>query len=197
MASIRLFVFFFFFLMIRRPPRSTLFSYTTLFRSAHRLLECIQVLGDLVGEPGRLVTVGEVGPAGLGRDREPGGGRGGHGRHLGGVGALAAEQILLVPVALAERVHELGHAASVRITILRTPATPVRAPTHCDRGAALRPDPETQMMLAVAGFLIHSRKGATLRRVSPRRPHRPSGTRARPPHHLDRPTRRTSSCQNT
>src|SRR3954467_16006440 len=27
---------FFFFLMIRRPPRSTLFPYTTLFRSTHR-----------------------------------------------------------------------------------------------------------------------------------------------------------------
>src|SRR6266850_1583190 len=27
--------FLFFFLMIRRPPRSTLFPYTTLFRSAH------------------------------------------------------------------------------------------------------------------------------------------------------------------
>src|SRR6267143_5234929 len=32
-----LFFFFFFFLMIRRPPRSTLFPYTTLFQSpAHR-----------------------------------------------------------------------------------------------------------------------------------------------------------------
>src|SRR3712207_7660571 len=29
-----LYIFFFFFLMIRRPPRSTLFPYTTLFRSA-------------------------------------------------------------------------------------------------------------------------------------------------------------------
>src|SRR6266511_4122630 len=28
--------YFFFFLMIRQPPRSTLFPYTTLFRSAHR-----------------------------------------------------------------------------------------------------------------------------------------------------------------
>src|SRR5436189_807093 len=28
-------IFFFFFLMIRRPPRSTLFPYTTLFRSGH------------------------------------------------------------------------------------------------------------------------------------------------------------------
>src|ERR1043166_5864402 len=31
--SVTLLVFFFFFLMIRRPPRSTLFPYTTLFRS--------------------------------------------------------------------------------------------------------------------------------------------------------------------
>src|SRR6266487_6991384 len=31
-----LFFFFFFFLMIRRPPRSTLFPYTTLFRSRRR-----------------------------------------------------------------------------------------------------------------------------------------------------------------
>src|SRR6266403_2552957 len=30
------FILFFFFLMIRRPPRSTLFPYTTLFRSASR-----------------------------------------------------------------------------------------------------------------------------------------------------------------
>src|SRR2546430_17368223 len=32
-AFIAHFYFFFFFLMIRRPPRSTLFPYTTLFRS--------------------------------------------------------------------------------------------------------------------------------------------------------------------
>src|SRR5437879_10043433 len=31
-----LFFFFFFFLMIRRPPRSTLFPYTTLFRSVQQ-----------------------------------------------------------------------------------------------------------------------------------------------------------------
>src|SRR5258708_25176224 len=30
-------LFFFFFLMIRRPPRSTLFPYTTLFRSPEKL----------------------------------------------------------------------------------------------------------------------------------------------------------------
>src|SRR6266487_5338831 len=33
---VRLCLFFFFFLMIRRPPRSTLFPYTTLFRSPPR-----------------------------------------------------------------------------------------------------------------------------------------------------------------
>src|SRR5258706_6259100 len=32
-------VFFFFFLMIRRPPRSTLFPYTTLFRSLTRKVD--------------------------------------------------------------------------------------------------------------------------------------------------------------
>src|SRR5258707_11685617 len=40
--------FFFFFLMIRRPPRSTLFPYTTLFRSQH--LEATVV--DVTYEPG-------------------------------------------------------------------------------------------------------------------------------------------------
>src|SRR2546427_6739223 len=35
--SFSLLFFLFFFLMIRRPPRSTLFPYTTLFRSRHRL----------------------------------------------------------------------------------------------------------------------------------------------------------------
>src|SRR2546422_7459791 len=34
-------MFFFFFLMIRRPPRSTLFPYTTLFRSP-RLCGCLR-----------------------------------------------------------------------------------------------------------------------------------------------------------
>src|SRR5215208_4049790 len=41
------FFFFFFFLMIRRPPRSTLFPYTTLFRSADRGRLPLQGVGDL------------------------------------------------------------------------------------------------------------------------------------------------------
>src|SRR2546422_3934333 len=35
-------LFFFFFLMIRRPPRSTLFPYTTLFRSTRPPLACLR-----------------------------------------------------------------------------------------------------------------------------------------------------------
>src|SRR3989441_12191233 len=41
---------FFFFLMIRRPPRSTLFPYTTLFRSAAPT--ALYLIGDMRGERG-------------------------------------------------------------------------------------------------------------------------------------------------
>src|SRR3989449_8515617 len=37
------FFFFFFFLMIRRPPRSTLFPYTTLFRSYRHFLQLLWI----------------------------------------------------------------------------------------------------------------------------------------------------------
>src|SRR5207253_10660325 len=54
--SLRLPSFSFFFLMIRRPPRSTLFPYTTLFRSRH-------------GEPAARRVAGEDDPPG--RDPAP------------------------------------------------------------------------------------------------------------------------------
>src|SRR5471032_3484543 len=44
---------FFFFLMIRRPPRSTLFPYTTLFRSRARALPPTSHPGAGRGSPGR------------------------------------------------------------------------------------------------------------------------------------------------
>src|SRR6266850_5312589 len=47
--------FYFFFLMIRRPPRSTLFPYTTLFRSdSQRSHQCVGRAG-LYGSPRKLV----------------------------------------------------------------------------------------------------------------------------------------------
>src|SRR2546430_17710028 len=42
--SLFYYCFFFFFLMIRRPPRSTLFPYTTLFRSRKFRLVCSVVV---------------------------------------------------------------------------------------------------------------------------------------------------------
>src|SRR3989442_5386594 len=58
--------FFFFFLMIRRPPRSTLFPYTTLFRSlAHELL----AMPDQLARPARPTTLGR-GAARADRDRK-------------------------------------------------------------------------------------------------------------------------------
>src|SRR3712207_8581407 len=54
----------FFFLMIRRPPRSTLFPYTTLFRSLRR---CAHHVLELRGHGGRRRD--RV-------DRQPGGGAG-------------------------------------------------------------------------------------------------------------------------
>src|ERR1019366_9597361 len=45
----------FFFLMIRRPPRSTLFPYTTLFRSVRTRLPCAdrRAIAGLAGHPVR------------------------------------------------------------------------------------------------------------------------------------------------
>src|SRR2546427_3072836 len=58
-------MFFFFFLMIRRPPRSTLFPYTTLFRSRENLGGwAVEVSGGpTLGAPGQ-------GRVGLGGDRK-------------------------------------------------------------------------------------------------------------------------------
>src|SRR5688572_32109761 len=60
-------VLFFFFLMIRRPPRSTLFPYTTLFRLQQRLAEGGQAY--LPPGAGRCPGQGHVHPT-LGTDVE-------------------------------------------------------------------------------------------------------------------------------
>src|SRR6266496_2000522 len=68
-------MFFFFFLMIRRPPRSTLFPYTTLFRSPRRRARRTSLRGlplrDELGHPAALHLAGRR--AGyLGHDVNPG-----------------------------------------------------------------------------------------------------------------------------
>src|SRR5947207_12345864 len=46
--------------MLPRPPRSTLFPYTTLFRSFREGVELARDLGDKVGEGSRLGGMGQV-----------------------------------------------------------------------------------------------------------------------------------------
>src|SRR5439155_21530836 len=59
--------FIFFFLMIRRPPRSTLFPYTTLFRSpTGQTRESEEVIADLAAQQG----VPEVGSRRWGIERQ-------------------------------------------------------------------------------------------------------------------------------
>src|SRR2546430_2931603 len=57
--------FFFFFLMIRRPPRSTLFPYTTLFRSEARPFDV-----GVDRQPGHRLPDGGEHRALIGRDSE-------------------------------------------------------------------------------------------------------------------------------
>src|SRR5205823_12627240 len=62
--------FIFFFLLIRRPPRSTLFPYTTLFRSVRwgELPEALRLVGDLGGAilPAPQLARGVAPPGGVG-----------------------------------------------------------------------------------------------------------------------------------
>src|SRR3712207_9543437 len=65
-----------FILMIRRPPRSTLFPYTTLFRSRNCDIICTIFSIGLKVMTGRLgflllVVLGISSPAGLGAQRAP------------------------------------------------------------------------------------------------------------------------------
>src|SRR2546426_8111366 len=62
-----LYFFFFFFLMIRRPPRSTLFPYTTLFRSVP---DGPQVVVHAQGEEEAPLPVRERRRVGAGRSEE-------------------------------------------------------------------------------------------------------------------------------
>src|SRR2546430_5040808 len=54
---------FFFFLMIRRPPRSTLFPYTTLFRSEKEVVRLAVALAEFCDSVALADTVGYANPA--------------------------------------------------------------------------------------------------------------------------------------
>src|SRR2546427_10086289 len=59
---------FFFFLMIRRPPRSTLFPYTTLFRSHEQIIDDEIVGRALEGDISPIGAHGWVAGVVIGRD---------------------------------------------------------------------------------------------------------------------------------
>src|SRR5207253_8292814 len=58
--STPLFIFFFFFLMIRRPPRSTLFPYTTLFRSQALSADQLKDMDLVITSYGSLLRVSGI-----------------------------------------------------------------------------------------------------------------------------------------
>src|SRR3712207_9070345 len=75
------YLYFFFFLMIRRPPRSTLFPYTTLFRSVvgsafgelpkrPKGSDCKSAVYDFGGSNPSLATIAEAPGHGRGLDRK-------------------------------------------------------------------------------------------------------------------------------
>src|SRR2546426_2662192 len=61
---------YFFFLMIRRPPRSTLFPYTTLFRSRVRFQPVVAIGDEVVGDV-EVAGLELRRPAGRLRHRDP------------------------------------------------------------------------------------------------------------------------------
>src|SRR2546422_4548432 len=60
----------FFFLMIRRPPRSTLFPYTTLFRSKGERFDAHDFLADAKGKGAAAAVVRSGTPSVDGLDRK-------------------------------------------------------------------------------------------------------------------------------
>src|SRR6266496_6543402 len=97
------FFLFFFFLMIRRPPRSTLFPYTTLFRSARNTgLPVIAASpGNVTIAPSRrnglrrLIPVGGPGSGNQPTRRDPGGDAHGKRHYPAGIGARDQGEFVL------------------------------------------------------------------------------------------------------
>src|SRR5258708_27192316 len=58
--------------MIRRPPRSTLFPYTTLFRSLEAFYDNPNALRDYFRDIGRMVLAAEGRKANITKDRKSG-----------------------------------------------------------------------------------------------------------------------------
>src|SRR3989442_1005752 len=114
----------FFFLMIRRPPRSTLFPCTTLFRStiARIARRACPRLHRAAGQPTGKSDGGGVGGAGRGRSNKIGG----HTSELQARPHVACR--LFLPI---QTLRRPPNAAAFRCTLYRfPPAPPARTPAH-------------------------------------------------------------------
>ncbi|GIV00593.1 MAG: hypothetical protein KatS3mg014_2208 [Actinomycetota bacterium] len=102
----------------------------------HPLLEAREVLLHLLHQSLGELAPAQVRDARLGGDREPRGHRKAHVRHLGEIGALPAEEVLHVLVALVEVVHVLGHGCLQARPSLRAPVygTAMRSPADAGPG---------------------------------------------------------------
>src|SRR5256886_8673269 len=144
--------YFFFFLMIRRPPRSTLFPYTTLFRSrAHRLAS---------GHAVRRAHV--LCPVARDAGREGGGGEGAAGRPGRRRGLRRLCEVPLRVSGLAPQVRPAGEPAE-GMQHDGVAGRPVRA-GHSERvslPAAAAPTPARRRRAAPAGgpLRLESRRG--------------------------------------
>src|SRR5256885_12082544 len=91
----------FFFLMIRRPPRSTLFPYTTLFRSGSMTVFNVAVAGD------QQLTISLVKAIRL------------YGRVLGGGGVgVSGMTVLLMPAVGGTQVERESHRVDPRHPVI-------------------------------------------------------------------------------
>src|SRR6266481_5860400 len=129
-----LFCLFFFFLMIRRPPRSTLFPYTTLFRS--RRPPRLRARGDARGRRARGRAARDAAARPRGRTRADvrrrprerrEGARGPRGSVGGGRGAMRRVLVLLAALALVGVSAGCSDRASGTQRAAAPPAVPVLA----------------------------------------------------------------------
>src|SRR6266536_6464595 len=158
-------VFIFFFLMIRRPPRSTLFPYTTLFRS--RADRRARPPG-----PGRAVLPGVARLRAGGRGPVPlgGGTAGAAGRHRGR-GQPGRRDRGRPPGA--GRAGRAGREGAVRRRDRRDCAGPRRAGRRT--GRLVRPDRAVRRGGGAVDRVARGRAGAHLPAADPLAPPRPGG----------------------
>src|SRR2546426_4580527 len=187
---------YFFFLMIRRPPRSTLFPYTTLFRSrtSDWSSSATRIRAAALSGICSVLKRRGIDVAAAHHEHRGGDGVDGAGAHCGrGRSARRFHrQPALLPqkmYRLAQRVvfheHDARHAVALRRE-LRERDLPhaERDEAVRDAGGALEPHPVTRLQRALelpgAGGLDSPHRGGTPRRREPR-PHAPAEGAPPPP----------------